>query len=297
MSQRTEVANAQTTRALLDELRVVVDDIARATIRESGIYGCALRASVAKSFEFTTLSYQDPPLAHGFFISATLRGICEDLISFTFLEGLTDDDRNEALSLLMKINLAEGVGAQSEFFGMNRPWQPVVQPPVKKQSDVDQKLRSLSARLGWSGRQSWPTVWHMAKVTHLHALYSYLYSTTSKWVHFSPHILLRMGWGGGKDDVGDHTEWTFTTTNFAQYYTEFNQTYSLFLFLKLLRGPAAMLLPNTAQNIVAELESRLNEPMRWPEAVTFEELNLDSPGSFTRILLRSAHDAKSGEEQ
>ena len=53
MSQKAEATETSTTRALLDELRIVIDDIARATIAEKGIYGCALRASVVKSFEFT----------------------------------------------------------------------------------------------------------------------------------------------------------------------------------------------------------------------------------------------------
>lgn len=83
-----------------------------------------------------------------------------------------------------------------------------------------------------------------------------------------------MGWGGARDDVGDQTEWTFTTANFCQYYVEFNQVYSLLLLLRLLRGPAAKLLPDIARKVVAALENRLNELIRWPEAVTFEELNL-----------------------
>lgn len=121
MSKKADAAEAATTRALLDELKVTVDDIARATIREKGIYGCALRASVAKSFEFTSLAHQDPPPAHGFFITATLRGICEDLITFTFLEALSEDERNEAISLLMSANIAEGVDAQSKFFWSESP--------------------------------------------------------------------------------------------------------------------------------------------------------------------------------
>lgn len=206
MSDQAETSGPETVKGLLDVLKRTVNDICHATIHEEGIYGCALRASIAKSFEFASLSYQEPPPAHGFFITATLRGICEDLIAFTFLSSLSEGKRNEAAALLMEINVADGVRAQSEFFQANRPWQPVVQPLKQKREDAEQKLRALSAKLGWTGRQPWPTVWHMAKVANLHALYAYLYSTTSKWVHFSPHVLLRMGWGGTKDDVGRHTD-------------------------------------------------------------------------------------------
>lgn len=293
MTQKKQNKNTSTILDLLDELRIAVDDIAHATIREKGIYGCVLRASVVKSYEFTSLAYQDPPPEHAFFITATLRGICEDLIAFTFLEGLSKNERNEALTLLMELNIAEGIDAQSDFFSQNRPWQPVVQSRTKNQEDAKEKLRLLSTKLGWTGRQAWPTVWYMAKETQLHALYSYLYSTTSKWVHFSPQILLRMGWGGKKDEVGDHTEWTFTTSNFSQYYSEFNQTYSLLLLLRIICGPAEKLIPYKTQKIVAKLEDCLNEPLRWPEAVTYEELNLESPSSFMRILIRASHDTNS----
>ena len=194
MNQKT-AAETLSVLTLLEKLKITIDSITRATIHDKGVYGCALRASIAKSFEFTCLAYQDPPPTHGFFITATLRGICEDLITFTFLETLSEDERNDALSLLMSTNIAEGLNAQSEFFSLNRPWQPVVQPPKLKKADTEKKLRALSAKLGWTGRQAWPTVWYMAKAANLHALYNYLYSATSKWVHFSPHILLRMGWG------------------------------------------------------------------------------------------------------
>ncbi|MFS2036551.1 DUF5677 domain-containing protein [Polaromonas sp. CT11-55] len=294
MGKKAAAIEALTTHGLLNELKVAVDEITRATIHEKGIYGLAIRASVAKSFEFTSLVHQDPPPEHGFFITATLRGICEDLITFTFLESLSEDDRNQALTLLMNANLAEGIAAQSDFFSLNRPWQPVVQPSKQSGEVAEQQLRTLSAKLGWTGRQSWPTVWHMAKVARMHELYSYLYSTTSKWVHFSPQILLRMGWGGGKDDhANEHTEWKFTTTNFSRYYAEFSQIYSLLLLLKLLRGPAATFLPDIAQKIVIALETRLNEPIRWPEAVTYEELNLEGPTSIMRIFLRATHEIKS----
>ncbi|MBH0183558.1 MAG: hypothetical protein HP490_18295 [Nitrospira sp.] len=130
----------------------------------------------------------------------------------------------------------------------------------------------------------------MAKASSLEPLYSYLYAATSIGVHFSPHILLRMGWGGKPGDVGDETEWTFTTNNFSQYYAEFNQVYALMVLLRFINGPAADILPPKAVSIVATLKSCLDIPLRWPEDVTFEEMNLKGPGSIQRILLRAAHD-------
>lgn len=276
---------------MLKDLSVVVDKIARGTINEKGIFSCALGACVAKSFEFTLLAHQDPPPSHGFFITATLRGICEDLIAFSYLRKLPEVERGEALKLLMSINIAEGVSAQSEFFNAMRPWQPVVQP-LTAGTDSKSKLRALSAKLGWSGAKAWPSVWHMAKETHLHDLYNYLYSATSRLVHFSPQILFRMGWSCGPRDVGDDTDWNFTTQNFSHYYVEFNRVYSLLLLLKIFRGPAASLLPHDSAGVIDALEDFLNEILRWPEAVTYEELNLKPPHFIERIFQRAAHEVQ-----
>ncbi len=248
---------------------------------------------MAKSLEFAALVYRDPSSDHGFFITSTLRGICEDLIVLTFVAPLSPDNRNETVSLLMAKNVADGIAAQSAFFKSMRPWQPVLQPPPQTSTDTEKRLRTLAKTLGWTGKQPWPTVWFMAKASSLAPLYSYIYAATSKWVHFSPHILLRMGWGGKSDDVGDETVWTFTTSNFAQYYAEFNQVYALMLLLQLVRGPATSIVPPDAASIIAALSSCLHSPLRWPEDVTFEEMNLKGPGSLQRILLRAAHDVGS----
>lgn len=295
MNQKTKV-EIISTLTLLEELKLTIDSITQASIDDKGVYGCALRASVAKSFEFACFAYQDPPPTYGFFITATLRGICEDLITFTFLETLSETDRNDAIGLLMSANIAEGLSAQKEFFNLNRPWQPIVEPPTQK-TDTEKKLRDLSSKLGWTGKQAWPTVWYMAKATNLNSLYVYLYSSTSKWVHFSPQILLRMGWGGSRDNVGNHTDWKFTTKNFSQYYVEFNRVYSLMLLLKLFDGPAESILPDITQKIISKLKEQLNDPIRWPETVTFEELNLESPSSLSRVFQRIAHENSANEKR
>lgn len=90
-----------TVQSLLDELRPILKGITKASIRDVGIYGCVLRASVAKSFEFAELVYRDPSPEHGFFMTSTLRGICEDLIVLSFVAALSPAKRNEAMSLLM----------------------------------------------------------------------------------------------------------------------------------------------------------------------------------------------------
>ena len=61
------------------------------------------------------------------------------------------------------------------------------------------------------------------------------------------------------------------------------------LLLLLVRGPAADIIPSDAVSTVESLQTHLDNPLRWPEDVTFEEMNLKGPGSLQRILLRAAH--------
>lgn len=282
-------------RELLTDLEPIVASVTTAS-DDVGIFGCVLRSALAKSFEFAAFVHADPPPANGFFVTSTLRGICEDLIVLSFINQLEVSERHQVVSLLMAKHLTSGIAAQSEFFGAARPWQPVLQPPKTPTSDVDEELMRFSVKLGWSGRQSWPTVWYMAKACSLAHLYSYIYAATSKWVHFSPHVLLRMGWGGSKDDLSDKTPWTFTTKNFDQYYVEFNRVYSLMLLLRLLGGVAGSVLPSTAAPIRTALQIALDQPLRWPEDVTFEEMNLDGPSYIQRIMFRAAHEVMAAEK-
>jgi hypothetical protein len=237
------------------------------------------------------LTNRKRPPAHGFFITATLRGICEDLIVLTFLTRFAENDRNRAASLLALTQIAEGIGAQREFFTTARPWQPVLDTEPVDVAKAEAELRQMARERGWTGAKPWPSVWFMAKESSLVHVYRYFYSATSKWVHFSPHVLLRMGWGGRKEGkLGDETEWTFSTANFKQYYSEFNHVNSVYLLLLLLRGPGASLVPEKALSILTSIDDELHDILRWPEAVTFEEMNLRGPHPLTRMLLKATND-------
>lgn len=270
--------------------------ISRASIADVGMHGILLRAAVVKSWEFASFAHRSPAPANGFYLTATLRGICEDLIVLSFLGTLSSGDCDTAIRLLSRKDLVEAVGTQSAFFKEERPWQPVLVEPSASFDTGENELRGLAASLGWKGRQAWPSVWYMAKATSLTPLYSYLYSATSRWVHFSPQILMRMGWGNSPDKPSDQTRWHFTTKNFSRYYTEFNRVYSAYLFLRLLRGPARELRDSTADALLDSLEGDLSEVIRWPELVTYEEMNLKGPSQIQRLLLWMGYTPDSDQE-
>jgi hypothetical protein len=270
--------------------------ISRASIADVGMHGILLRAAAVKSWEFASFTHRTPAPANGFYLTATLRGICEDLIVLSFLDTLSAEDRNAAIGLLSQKDLVEAVGAQTAFFKDERPWQPVLAVKSATLDTGEEKLRVLSRSFGWTGRQAWPSVWYMAKATSLTPLYSYLYSATSRWVHFSPQILMRMGWGDSPDKPSDQTKWRFTTKNFSGYYKEFNRVYSAYLFLRLLRGPVRGLHDSKMATLLDSLEGDLSEVIRWPELVTYEEMNLKGPSQVQRLLLWAGYEANADRD-
>ncbi len=280
----------QNVYTLLEKLKNPIQNIGSSSISEVGLYGCCVRAALVKSYEFTLLAHSHAIQDHSFFITANLRGICEDLIVLKFLAKLNSNEKNLVIGIRTNRNLFDGIHNQMKFFQEFRPWQPVISPPPEL--DDESKLKAITNKLGWKGQKPWPSIAYMARKTSLKSLYDYLYSETSKWVHFSPQILMRMGWGGERTTVGNHTEWTFTTSNFQPYYKDFNQIYSLLLFLKMCRFLGKSLFDQQSEEIFGSLDKCLNEPLRWPEAVTFEEMNLKSPGYLSRTIARFTHDHK-----
>lgn len=275
---------------MLMEFHGEVHAIGTGSVEENGVFECLLRAALVKSYEYTSFVNSMHGESHSYFTTPTLRGLCEDLIALTFIGSLDESDRNSVAVLLLKKNVVEGIETQHSFFKEHREWQPVLGPSGKGSEEIERDLEKISARLGWKGRSPWPSVSYMAKASSLESVYNYIYSATSKWVHFSPHVLMRTGWGGDKESISNITKWKFTTSNFTGYYRDFNRTYSLMLFIRLIKGPARALISEEMRSKIVELEAKLNEPLRWPEAVTFEEMNKQEPNAFFRMLLRAAHE-------
>jgi hypothetical protein len=119
-----------------------------------------------------------------------------------------------------------------------------------------------------------PPVRQIAEKHHvdlLTTLYDYLYRLTSGMVHFNPQVLLRSGWGGPP-------VFHFSPKNFNRYYQAFARTYSVLLFClyfelfgRFLRAGA------NVRNLVVEMRKDLLLEPRWPEMVTYEEMNLKPP--------------------
>lgn len=231
-----------------------------------GIYSNVLKGCLVKSFEYAVFCRSLEPGVCSFFAAPSLRGICEDFVALRYLQANHKPaQRDELLTHKVHVLVADGVAKQEKFFGNRRPFQPVFSRKLKERP-----------------KASLPPMRHMAEETGLVDIYDFMYAITSDIVHFNPRIISRNAWG---DTRG---RFQHSVGNFDVYYADFCQTYSVFFLCELVRAFTTELsFSDGYLTRIGELEHWLAEKLRWPEAVTFEEMNAEDPGEFMRSLLKS----------
>jgi hypothetical protein len=140
----------------------------------------------------------------------------------------------------------------------------------------------------------------MAELGGHKELYEYMYRATSSWVHFSPNILLRLGWTNGPTERALYSEtiYSFTTKHFSGYYEAFNRHYSVYLLGLLIEKFITSFRAHDRQKVLAlrrELSRQQDLDLRWPEVVTPEEMNLKPPSQIILLLARSIAEREGGK--
>jgi hypothetical protein len=277
-------------------LEAEVKEVASASLATDPLHSILARACLAKTFEFNQFLAGHASEHQSFFFTATLRGICEDIIALKYFKDCVDPaDTQTILQAWIHLQYLEGVDAQTQFFNANRPHQPVLKNGNvgSRMEETINRIRAYRKKFNW--RRTPPTTQQMAEASGLGPLYDYLYDATSRVVHFSPSVLLRMGWGPeNKPDATYH----FSSENFFRYYSQFNEFYGVYLFVLFFDIMKDQLgLSEKFSNAVEDLRSYLNDCWRWPEMVTFAEMNLPEPSPILYALGRLMHDQQneSGE--
>lgn len=275
-------------RKILSSLRDDIDEISQYDLLDDRQYIGVLKGSFVKAFEFTEYCYSARAKKSSgttFFILSTLRGICEDLITLKFVRLLRANQRNDVIQIVMLKEFEKTVEEQSDFFKIARPFQPVLRPNQNQSSSEKRNIRltEIGKRSGlWNTQGKLPPIEQMANRVKLRQLYSYIYRGTSALVHFSPRITLRHGWGGEDGSSGQ-----FSTEHFSDYYLDFCQTYSAFLFILISKTFRRQLgLTEQFLNEIQSIEDALDDKLRWPELITFEEMNIESPSPVLRIAMK-----------
>jgi len=240
-----------------------------------------LISALSKSYEFNRFVNKKTKKKLSFFASPTLRGICEDFIVLKFLKKHKTLDSNKILNNYMQIQLHDIVSKQSKFFKKNHPQQIVLTD--EKFEGIEQLSNDLKdewAKIGMNKEKIFPSISHMATDAGLVELYEFLYSATSDMVHFSPHVLMRSGWSKTEDKYLHH----FSTKNFSKYYDLYNKFYGSYLFCLFVKEFKKDLeIDKNAIKLVDEIKEIILSESRWPELVTFEEMNIPNAEKIRMI--------------
>jgi hypothetical protein len=256
-------------------------------------YNIVHKAAFIKNYEFNLYASGLEEYAHSFYLTPTLRGMCEDIIVLKSIAAFDPQDKIKIITHIQMAGVFESLATQDHFFTANKPAQPVLKDKdaITKQEKQEEEIQDIYRKYGLlKGKQKWVKIKDLAISCGLLPVYEFFYSATSKWVHFSPQILLRMGWAKEKSNSAT---FVFSTKHFAGYYANFNFIYGSYLFVLFFHS-----LKNEIANAPAfephikKLESLLDDVLQWPELVTYEEMTLEPPNPLVYGLLKVAEEEK-----
>ena len=238
-------------------------------------------AALSKSFEFNYQITSEKAEEVSLFTIPMLRGLCEDIIILKFIDEFIKIDKEELLKQLTLKQQIKLLKSQENFFAEYKPEQIIF-----NFDDKDTKLQSHNSAFkrimetnGFKNSNDLPKVIEMANKVGLANFYDFMYRATSEFVHFSPHILLRMGWNKKSSNT-----FAYSTKNFNKYYSFFSVFYGSYLFIKL-----TTLFENdfnfnsTIKEGFKGIENLLMSEFQYPELITLEEMNIDKAESLRLI--------------
>ncbi|MDE0510849.1 MAG: DUF5677 domain-containing protein [Gammaproteobacteria bacterium] len=247
-----------------------------------------IQSAIAKCLDFNiTANDALNKTRTSFFLIGNTRAICEDLIYTSFLSSIEKSQANKFASLFMYRSNLNSVYAQTRFFAQNNPLQPSFGSliPLAQQ---ETNIRGVKTDLKQLWRQhgvTSPTVENISKKMGLETTYGYIYHMTSNFVHFNPSILLRLGWGN--EPVGP---FNFSVNHFTHYYSSVSRFLGAILFYGYCSRFPDKFTDKFSEEYIKFITSRLESNVRWPEIVTFEEMNMEMPNILQTALMSTIRD-------
>jgi len=248
-------------------------------------YNLLVRASVIKCYEFLKFVFLKNEEGHFFISTNYLRSIIEDIIVLKSIQAFPLETRDALLLRIQEIEVNNRTLVQWDFFQKYRPFQPIINR-VLDIEEAKAELQKIWQENGWpnfkvSLKSFMPPVRQLAEKLApgiLDILYEFIYRLTSSTVHFSVQTLFRMSWGNIQ---GDEFSGTISTNHMSNYNETFCKIYGPLLFSFYFEFFAEELnATEVEQYIIQSVRKELIENIRWPELITFEEMNLKVPKAY-----------------
>ena len=250
-----------------------------------------IRSSLIRNYEFLKLVFLDEQFDNYFFVISCLRSTIEDIIVLESVHNLSEEDREKLLRGIQSLEVQERILKQWDFFQMYRPFQPVINKGYSF-DEAKNNVQSIWQQNGWpkfevTSKRLMPSTIELAKKLApgtLDILYEFIYRLSSSTVHFSPQALLRMSWG--EIDNENNMSGTISVKHMANYYRAFCQIYGAMLFSFYFEFfPEEINATAKEQDTIIEIRKSILKELRWPEMITFEEMNLPIPNAYHDQIL------------
>src|SRR5436190_5652651 len=110
------MAKPRELKNIYKSIRPHVKAVTKSTLIKPDFYSIALKAALAKSYDFNAYVTGLRSSSHSFYMTATLRGICEDLIVLKALKDLPTKDRFDLIQYLQLQEVFDAMRTQAKFF-------------------------------------------------------------------------------------------------------------------------------------------------------------------------------------
>jgi Family of unknown function (DUF5677) len=272
------IEHASQLREAVAQLDIITSDISRVpftTGSREEVYDIIRRAAIIRQREAIDAIISLCETGHSAFAVCLLRPAYEELLWLEYLAKHTADAPKLVLAHSQKI-IAESMRAQSEYLGKKGMHaagfsMTFVKRFLAQAAQSLTTLKTTGAKLGWRQGAHLPTLTHIAQEVGRKNEYDFLYEATSRYVHFSPHELMRRAWG-------DHREVRISSSHFTGYWSAFALHWSLRIYVSTILA-CADLFPDDSEhnaafdrfmelwsNFVPPVPILTSEELKWPPA-------------------------------
>ena len=287
----------QDVQSFLDLMRPLVERFSKFSWQPSGSFVVPLLARSILRRQFDSLGIITYLVAqgNGFAAPPLLRPSCEEFIWSKYLTEIPAEDANTLIACMLGDEVRNSLMAQSEAAGPKYMETSGLQQYLtlysSNEDNVRQEMKELAKRLCWPkkniDRGRPPSMYWLARRTEELPVYNLIYHATSRFVHFSPHELIRRVW------VGPNKATSINSTTMQDFWSIFSLYWGSNLFFETMLAPLSRfpeLWPKEIENgeeIVAAKERILNfgaPPIITPQELFWPEIFPDHPVKPGRLV-------------